>query len=393
MKRVWLWTLVVVLVAMQPAPAGSSAIRRGGPWAADGAKPVAGEEVKPRIQIAILLDTSGSMSGLIEQAKTQIWKIVNEFATTKKDGKIPELQVALYEYGKSSLPASEGYLRMIVPLSTDLDKVSEELFTLRTNGGQEYCGWVIKCASEELAWSKSYEDLKAIFIAGNEPFTQGKIDYRKACKAAIEKGIIVNTIHCGDHGTGIRTNWKDGALLADGAYMSINQNRQVVHVNAPQDKRIARLGVELNKTYVPYGALGKAGAARQVAADSSARGSAPTGAFVQRMAAKASVQYRNVHWDLVDAVREGKVRIEELKEKDLPAEMRKMSMSERKAYVVAKTKERKKAQAEINRLNAERKKFVAKEMKKISKPKDNTLDAVMIETIRKQASKKNFKSQ
>ena len=154
-------------------------------------------ENKPLIQMAILLDTSGSMSGLIEQAKTQLWSIVNEFAMAKRDGKVPVVQVALYEYGKSSLPAKENYLRMILPLTTDLDKVSAELFVLRTNGGDEYCGTVIKAATEGLKWSESNKDLKVIFIAGNEPFTQGKVDYRKSCKAAISKGIIVNTIHCG----------------------------------------------------------------------------------------------------------------------------------------------------------------------------------------------------
>ncbi len=97
-------------------------------------------EVKPRVQMAILLDTSGSMSGLIDQARTELWAIVNEFITAKRDGKAPQLEVALYEYGKSSLPADEGYLRMIVPFTMDLDKISEELFALKTNGGSEYCG-------------------------------------------------------------------------------------------------------------------------------------------------------------------------------------------------------------------------------------------------------------
>ncbi len=136
---------------------------------------------KPRVQMAILLDTSGSMSGLIDQARTELWAIVNEFITAKRDGQAPELRVALYEYGKSSLPASEGYIRMIVPLTMDLDKISEELFALKTNGGSEYCGWVIKEATAALQWSGAPEDLKVIFIAGNEPFTQGKVKYQKAC--------------------------------------------------------------------------------------------------------------------------------------------------------------------------------------------------------------------
>src|SRR5213594_295826 len=107
----------------------------------------------PLVQIAILLDTSGSMQGLIEQAKGQLWKIVNEFINAKQNGKQPELEVALFEYGKDTLPASTGYIRLIAPLTNDLDRISEELFKLQTSGGDEYCGWVIKEAVERLAWS------------------------------------------------------------------------------------------------------------------------------------------------------------------------------------------------------------------------------------------------
>src|SRR5436309_2777522 len=83
------------------------------------------------VQIAILLDTSNSMDGLIAQAKTQLWTVVNEFVRAKKDGRPPAIQVALFEYGKQSLPASEGFVRMILPLTDDLDRVSEELFALK----------------------------------------------------------------------------------------------------------------------------------------------------------------------------------------------------------------------------------------------------------------------
>src|SRR5438309_1717807 len=60
---------------------------------------------KPVVQIALLLDTSGSMDGLIEQAKTQLWKVVNEFAKAERGGVRPEIQVALYHYGTPSLGA------------------------------------------------------------------------------------------------------------------------------------------------------------------------------------------------------------------------------------------------------------------------------------------------
>jgi hypothetical protein len=103
------------------------------------------------MQIALLLDASNSMDGLISQAKSQLWKIVNEMSLSKKNGATPLLQVALYEYGKDALPAGEGYIRQIAGLTTDLDRISEELFKLTTNGGSEFCGQVIKRATEELA--------------------------------------------------------------------------------------------------------------------------------------------------------------------------------------------------------------------------------------------------
>ena len=136
---------------------------------------------RPVIQVAILLDTSNSMDGLIGQAKSQLWTFVNQFSPLRRDGLAPELQVALYEYGKSSISAGEGYLRMVVPFTTDLDRVSEQLFALTTHGGDEYCGAVIKSATQGLNWSPSARDLKVIFIAGNEPFTQGSVDYRQSC--------------------------------------------------------------------------------------------------------------------------------------------------------------------------------------------------------------------
>lgn len=345
---------------------------------------------KPLVQIAILLDTSGSMEGLIEQAKSQLWRIVNEFAKAKQDGVTPEVQVGLYEYGKSSLSQSSGWVRRIQPLTTDLDKISEELFALRTNGGDEYCGWVIKDAVNDLAWSSASDAYKAIFIAGNEPFTQGPVSYGESCKAAITKGIIVNTIHCGAEREGINTKWKDGADLADGKYLVIDQNRAVVSIEAPQDKEIAKLGVELNNTYLAYGVEGRSGAGRQLSQDAAVATLAPaSGAVAQRAVAKASAHYRNSSWDLVDAMKDEKADVTKLKTEELPAEMQKLKPAERKAYVETKSKERTEMQTKINELNKEREKYVAARMKEVAGT--NTLDAVVIAAVREQSAKRNFK--
>ena len=343
---------------------------------------------KPVIQLAILLDTSGSMEGLIEQAKTQLWKIVNEMATAKQDGESPMLEVGLYEYGKDSIPASEKYLRMITPLTTDLDLISEELFKLKTNGGDEYCGTVIQSAVRGLKWNKDNNQLKVIFIAGNEPFTQGSIDYKESCREAVTKGIIVNTIFCGNNTEGINTFWKDGADRADGKYMNIDHNQKIVHIPAPQDKEINDLGKQLNTTYIAYGQNGAAKKMRQEAQDANAASVSPQ-ALVQRSAAKAKKMYTNVEWDLVDASKEGNVKVEELEEEALPEEMKKMSKTERKKYIEKKQKEREEIQNKINQLSKERDKYVAEKRKKEAGA--DTLDDAIITAVRSQAAGKNYK--
>ena len=348
------------------------------------------EVKKPLVQIAILLDTSGSMEGLIEQAKSQLWKICNEFIKARQDGVAPEVQVALYEYGKSSLKPETGWIRQIQPLTTDLDKISEELFALRTNGGDEYCGWVIRDAVNELAWSSATDVYKAIFIAGNEPFTQGPVNYAESCKAAITKGIVVNTIHCGSEAEGIQTKWKDGADLADGKYLVIDQNRAVVSIETPQDQEIATLGVELNKTYLAYGVAGRASASRQVAQDANVAALSPaSGAVVQRSVAKASANYQNSAWDLVDAAKDKNFEISKLKTEELPAAMQQMDSGERKAFIEKSTQERAELQGKINQLNREREQYVAQQMHEVAGT--NTLDAVVISAIREQSAKRNFK--
>ena len=352
---------------------------------ADGPAKIVADQ--PVVQLAILLDTSNSMDGLIAQAKTQLWNIVNEFATARQDGKAPRVQVALYEYGNTGLNRDKGWVRQVTPLTDDLDKLSEQLFSLKTNGGEEYCGWVIRDAASDLAWDASSRTYKAIFIAGNEPFTQGSVNYVDACKGAIVKGIIVNTIHCGSEKQGIEGKWKDGASLADGRFLIIDQDARMADIPAPQDKRIAELNAKLNSTYIAYGAAGGAGKIRQEAQDQNAL-SAPAGAAVlaQRVVSKSSANYDNGGWDLVDRAKQKDFDIARMKPEELPEELRKLSVAERKAFIEKKTAEREALQKELREQAGEREKFVAGKMKEQSK--DNTLGIAVTNAVREQASKK-----
>ncbi|MBM4396013.1 MAG: VWA domain-containing protein [Deltaproteobacteria bacterium] len=344
---------------------------------------------RPLVQVAILLDTSNSMDGLISQAKSQLWRIVNEIAGWKKGGVQPDIQVALFEYGKSSLPAAEGFLRMVVPLTADLDKVSEGLFGLGTNGGDEFCGQVIDATVGRLTWSADPADLRMVFIAGNEPFTQGPVDFRAAVGRAAAKGIVVNTIHCGSYDEGERTGWGEGARLAGGQYAHIDQNARVAHVAAPQDAEIARLGAELSGTYVAFGKAGKEKKARQEAQDRNAEAAAPAAAL-SRTAFKASGAYGAGDWDLVDAVATGRATAGAVAEEDLPAEMKGMDAAKRDEYVRDQQRKRADIQARIRKLNAEREAFVTAKQAEAAAGGERTLDAAMIGAVRTQAATKQF---
>lgn len=343
----------------------------------------------PRIQLAILLDTSSSMDGLLDQTRNQLWQVVNEFAKAKKKGVSPALEVAVYEYGNDGLPAQSGHIRQLTGLTRELDKVSEALFSLTTNGGNEFCGQAIKTALNNLQWSRSEGDIKAIFIAGNEPFNQGSVPYQEAIAAAKKKGITVNTIHAGNYDEGVQGGWKEGALLAGGNYMSIDHNHQVAHIVAPQDQKIAELNAKLNATYIPYGAEGAMAAERQVDQDTKNSG-VSLGLLAQRVKSKVSALYDNSGWDLVDALESGSVKLDAVKPEALPAPMQSMDRKEQEKYIAAKAEERKKVQEEIVKLTGARDDYVAAEQAKAEKPSAPTVSEALTSAVHAEGKKKEF---
>ena len=342
---------------------------------------------KGKIQVALLLDTSNSMDGLIDQAKSQIWKMVNRLAAAKKNDETSDIEIALFEYGNDNLEMGEGYIRMVNSLTSDVDAISEKLFALKTRGGSEYCGWVIGDAVSNLKWSDDADDLKLIIIAGNEPFDQGPKDYRETCKSAFKKDILINTVHCGPAQEGVRTHWKDGADIAKGKYLNIEQDRKIIHIRTPWDDRMYELNGKLNRTYIGYGSTGKEMKVRQEKQDMNAAeyGSANV---ASRTAYKAKIQYRNDSWDLVDASEKNSDKIANMKADELPEEMQKMSVSERKAYIEKLRKERNDARKEIQELE---KKIAAYTAEETLKQGDNlTLDKVMQDAVVEQAKDKGF---
>ncbi len=334
-----------------------------------------------KIQVVLLLDTSNSMDGLIEQAKSRLWTIVNTMTTLKYQGKTPQIEIALYEYGNDGLPATGNFIRQVCPLTTDLDLISEKLFSLRTNGGSEYCGAVIKDAVQNLNWNRGDKGMKLVYIAGNEGFNQGNISYKEVLTDAKAKNIFVNTIFCGNQQEGISLLWQDGAQRGQGKYFSINSNQIAVAINTPYDDQILKYNIELNATYIGYGSQGDEKKLNQVNQDLNAK-SISNANVAERIVSKSKKDvYKNDSWDLVDKIeKEGEGFIEQMEEKDLPDTLKNLTIIEKKKIVKEMIVKREVTQKEIADLARKRQEYITEELKK-QHTQDDLGDAISVSIL------------
>jgi hypothetical protein len=346
------------------------------------------------IQVALLLDVSSSMDGLINQAKSELWSVVNEIGKAKKNGKEVNLQIALYDYGKSEHDPNKNYVRKLLDFTGDLDTLSEVLFSLNTNGGDEYCGAVIKKSVEELQWQNN-NNYDVIFIAGNEPFNQGRVKYQMACDMAKQKNIFVNTIHCGDEKEGIETHWKDGAKLGNGEYFFINSNSVEEFIPSPYDDEIEKLNTELNSTYWGYGSKGADYKTNQMKQDANNVSLNKKG-FMDRAATKiVSKNYEksSAKWDITSKDKEDGTYLEQAPEADLPQQLKGKTVQQKKEIVVQNSAKRDSIAKELQRYTKLRDNFIAEKRKTdsaLNGKKDNSLGRAMADAIHKQAGKKGF---
>jgi hypothetical protein len=353
-----------------------------------------GTVANPKIQAAILLDVSGSMDGLIEQAKAQLWNMVNTMGKAKCDGSVtPQIEIALYEYGRSTNDVKTGYVKLINGFISDLDSLSQNLFSLTTNGGDEYCGQVIFSSLNELQWDASPESYKVIFIAGNEDFLQGSLHYTKACTEAKNKGVIVNTIYCGDKMQGIREHWNLAGECGNGSFTNINQNAKVEDIPTPYDSIIYALNDKLNGTYIAYGYAGAGYQQKQVRMDA-ANSTMSKSAGLKRIQSKSNAGvYNNAQWDLVDAKdKGGDLALEKIDKKELPDSLKNKTTEELKKIVEVKSKERGAVNAEIANLNKQRDAYIATEKaKNATNNNAATLETEVEKIIKEQAKRYKMK--
>lgn len=341
---------------------------------------------QPRtVELALCLDTSGSMDGLIEAAKSKLWAVVNDLALAQP---APRLRVALLSYGNDGHDAAAGWVRVAVPLTGDLDLVSRELFALTTNGGTELVGRVLRAALEQLDWDRSADALRLLVVAGNESADQdAECPFRDLCKRAAEAGTLVDALYCGAAGDGDAAGWEELARLADGHYASIDTSGAVAAAT-PFDEQLAALSTSLNATYVPYSAAGAAGWANQAAQDANAAALHP-GVAAERAQCKSGALY-NCDWDLVDACRSGALKIEEVKTADLPESLRGLSREQLEAHLALQWQQRVQIQEQIRSLSGQRDGWLQELRAHSALDPAQVFDAALRAAVRAQAAAKGL---
>lgn len=348
---------------------------------------------KALTQIAILLDTSGSMKGLIDQARCQLWNAVSELATASKDGSPVNLEIAVYQYGSGSIPAEQGYLRQVIGFTDNLDEVSRALFSLTVGGSKEFCSQTINHALDELEWSSSPTDYRAVFIAGNESFDQGKVDFGEALPKALSKEILINSIYCLQSKEKVApSQWVSAAQLAKGLPFEINHNHHLPEMKTPYDAKMRELNKEMNETFVWYGEGGEKAAKNQKMQDAN-MAKMSDHAFAARMSAKIGHLYHHAHSDLIDALDHGLVKLDKMPVAKMPEHLRAMSTEQRMAYLEKKIADRQKVRRQMADDISKRHAFVQRKMSEMTGAKNSqmmVLGDALVRAVRQQAMARGF---
>ncbi len=345
------------------------------------------EGTPQEIDVAIVLDVSGTMKGLIDSTRLRLWEIVNDLARVEPP---PRLRVALVTFGNQS-PATRdnGWVRVETDLTEDLDHLSARLFALRSRGAVENVGHALRVSLQQLGWSRAPGAVKLLFVAGNESADREEpVGFRAMSALARDKGILVNAIFCGQESHPSAASWREMATLADGDFHGIDHNEKVVVIETPFDGELARLGGELNDTYVPATADAVAAKKNQVRQDRNAR-SLGRAVAASRAQAKASQLY-TTDWDFVTSVEAGRLDLTSTKVDALSPELRKMSADERLIYFEDLRIRREQIGQLIAELGDQRRRFIAEEAKRRGLDPSRAFDGALLRSLRNQAEAHGF---
>lgn len=352
------------------------------PAFAQEAKPAA----RPEVEVVFCLDTTGSMGGLIQAAKQKIWAISNQIASGRPT---PRLKVGLVAYRDRG----DEYVTKIFDLTDDLDSIHSHLQGLKAAGGGDFPESVNQALHEavtKISWSKDNKTLKLIFLVGDAPPHMDYADdvkYPETCKKAVENNITINTVQCGGNAQ-TKTAWEDICRLAEGSYVQIDQaGGPIVAIATPFDAELGEINREMSKNTLVYG---------RREAQESAKSKAVAGAALAPAAAadRASYLARNnaaASYDLLQNVKDGKVKLEEMKKDELPDELKNLSLAEQKQFLEKLDQTRKELQQKAIDLDKKRSEFIAKKQAENESTRArDSFDQNVLRILQRQAGRANI---
>jgi Mg-chelatase subunit ChlD len=358
-----------------------------GLWEPLFAKTASAPQSKPRIEVCFVLDTTGSMGGLIEGAKQKIWSIANEMISAQPT---PELKLGLIGYRDRG----DEYVVKSFSLTDDIDAIYGHLREFQAGGGGDAPESVNEALAEaihKMPWTSDSKVLKIIFLVGDAPphmdYPNGP-KYPDLCREAAKKDLIINTIQCGEMAE-TKPIWQEIAKLSEGSYVGISQSGNVAVISTPLDKELSRLNERMGATLIPYG---DSKLQPEVHAKYAVAASAPVAAMADRLSYNSktgkAVQGRG---ELVDALNDKTVKLDEIDQKQLPAELQKLDRDELQKRIAKTRDERADLQKQIVEVSKKREAYIQSENKRLAaEGKGDAFDRKVTETLHVQAAKKGI---
>jgi len=384
-NRMKMKTLTTRGIGVLPIILSASAIL--GLWQPLFAKTASPPQSKPRIEVCFVLDTTGSMGGLIEGAKQKIWSIANEIIGAQPT---PELKLGLIGYRDRG----DEYVVKSFNLTDDIDAIYGHLREFQAGGGGDAPESVNEALAEaihKMPWSSDSKVLKIIFLVGDAPphmdYPNGP-KYPDLCREAAKKDLIINTIQCGEMAE-TKPIWQEIAKLSEGSYVGISQSGNVAVISTPMDKELSRLNERIGATLIPYGDSKRQA---EVHAKYAAAKSAPVSAMADRLSYNSktgrAVQGRG---ELVDALNDKTLKLDEIDQKKLPTELQKLDRSELQERIAKTRDERADLQKQIVEVSKKREAYIQSENKRLAaEGKGDAFDQKVTETLHAQAAKKGI---
>ncbi len=346
---------------------------------------------QPKIEVVFVLDTTGSMSGLIQAAKEKIWSIASSMASAQNS---PEIKMGLVAYRDRG----DAYVTKVLDLSSDLDSMYASLMDYKADGGgdgPESVNQALYDAIHKISWSQDTQTYKVVFLVGDAPphmDYQDDVKYPVTLAVAQQKGIKVNAILSGN-GAHAMSNWKQIASLGSGVYFQVEDSGNGIDISTPFDKQLAALSSKLDETKMYFGNREeKAKQQRKLAASDKLRKNSTTEAMARRAEFNISSSGAGNflgEGELVDAISSGRLELSEIDADQLPATLQAMQPAEQLEVIKEQVEKRKKIKQDIRQLAEKRADYLKKEVAKIGGSKDS-LDDKIYQAVRSQAAEKGL---